>query len=142
MNRISSEKCLVKTETQVILEFSVPKTSDYFDGHFPGFPVLPAVAQVDIIMRFVSDFFKTSVELSEIKKIKFTSLIRPDTPLILNIEKKEEIITFKMNSPDGKTVYSAGNFVGITAGNFVGSTTGSLVGSTACNQSAGFRDVE
>jgi len=111
VNKISGENCLKKTETQVILEFSVPKTSDYFDGHFPGFPILPAVAQVDIIMRYVSDFFKIGIGLSEIKRIKFTSLVRPDTPLVLNLEKKENTISFKMNSPDGKTVYSAGNLI-------------------------------
>jgi len=109
VNKISGEKCLEKTETKVILEFSVPKTCDYFDGHFPGFPILPAVAQVDIIMRYASDFFKIGVGLSEIKRIKFTGLIRPDMPLVLNLEKKENIISFAMNSPDGKTVYSAGN---------------------------------
>jgi 3-hydroxymyristoyl/3-hydroxydecanoyl-(acyl carrier protein) dehydratase len=109
VNKISGEKCLGRTETSVIFEFSIPNTSDYFDGHFPGFPILPAVAQVDIIMRYVSDYFKIGVELSEIKRIKFTSLIRPDTPLVLNLEKKENIISFRMNSPDGKTVYSVGN---------------------------------
>jgi len=109
VNKIIGEKCIEKTETQVILEFSVPKTCDYFDGHFPGFPILPAVAQVDIIMRYASDFFKVCVALSEIKRIKFTGLVRPDTPLVLNLEKKENVISFTMNSPDGKTVYSAGN---------------------------------
>ena len=109
MNKVSGEKFLRKTETSVILEFSIPKTSDYFDGHFPGFPILPAVAQVDIIMRYASDFFNIGVGLSEIKRIKFTNLVRPDTPLVLNLEKKEKAISFTMNSPDGKIVYSAGN---------------------------------
>ena len=111
MNKMIGEKCLEKTETSVILEFSVPKTSDYFNGHFPGFPILPAVAQVDIVMRYVSEFFKIGVGLSEIKRIKFSSLIRPDMTLVLNLEKKENVISFKMNSPDGKTVYSAGSLI-------------------------------
>ena len=111
MNKINGEICLEKTETQVILEFSVPKSSDYFDGHFPGFPILPAVAQVDIIMRNISEFFKIGPELSKIKRIKFTSLVRPDTPLVLKLEKKENTVFFKLNSPDGNTVYSIGNLI-------------------------------
>jgi len=111
VNKASGEKITEKTENQVILEFSVPKTSDYFDGHFPGFPILPAVAQVDIIMQYVSRYFGTSAGLSEIKRIKFTTPVRPEIPLVLNFNKKENIISFTMNSQDGKIVYSAGTFV-------------------------------
>ena len=111
MNRISDAQCIEKTETSVIVEFSVPNDSNYFDGHFPGFPILPAVAQLDIIMRFVSNYFNVNAVLSEIKRIKFTSLIRPDAPLVLNIAKNGNTISFKMNSPDDKIVYSAGTLI-------------------------------
>ena len=111
MNRISDARCIEKTETSFIVEFSVPQTSDYFNGHFPGFPILPAVAQLDIIMRFVSNFFKVDAVLSEIKRIKFTSLIRPDIPLVLSITKNGNTISFKMNSPDKEIVYSAGTVI-------------------------------
>ena len=111
MNSIINTQCIEKTESSVILEFSVPKASDYFNGHFPGFPILPAVAQLDIIMRFVSDFFKIDAVLSEIKRIKFNDLVRPHMPLVLNIKKNNYTISFKMNSPDDKIVYSAGTVI-------------------------------
>ena len=111
MNKISEEKIIKQTDNAVILEFSVPDSSDYFDGHFPGYPILPAVAQIYIIMQFVSRYFGISSELSIIKRTKFTNIIRPDTPLVLHMEKKEEIISFKIISVDEKTVYSAGNLV-------------------------------
>ncbi|MCL2765161.1 MAG: hydroxymyristoyl-ACP dehydratase [Treponema sp.] len=111
MSKISDEKIIKQTDSAVILEFSIPGSSDYFDGHFPGFPVLPAVAQVYIIMQCVSRFFGISAGLSEIKRTKFASIIRPDIPLQLNLEKKEKIISFKIISPDEKTVYSAGTLV-------------------------------
>ena len=105
---LGQEKIINKTENSVSLEFSVPDTSPYFDGHFPGFPVLPAVAQVDLITRFASRYLGTSIRLSEIRRIKFTSLIKPFTPLLLNIEKKEKNISFRINSPDGEIIYSKG----------------------------------
>jgi 3-hydroxymyristoyl/3-hydroxydecanoyl-(acyl carrier protein) dehydratase len=111
MKGISKEKIIKQTDSSVILEFSVPNSSDYFDGHFPNFPVLPAVAQIYIIMQFVSRYFGISVELSKIKRVKFINIIQPDTQLVLNMEKKEEIISFKIISVDEKTVYSAGILV-------------------------------
>jgi len=111
MNKTNEEKIIKKTDSSVILEFSVPGSSDYFDGHFPNFPVLPAVAQIFIIMRFMSRYFGIGVGLSEIKRTKFNNIIRPDTPLVLYLEKKEKIISFKIISPDENTVYSAGTLV-------------------------------
>ena len=111
MNNLREGKIIKKTETAVILEFTVPDSSDYFDGHFPGFPVLPAVAQVFIITQYVSRFFGISAELSKIKRTKFTNIIQPDTPLVLNLEKNEKIISFKIISPDEKIIYSAGTLI-------------------------------
>jgi 3-hydroxymyristoyl/3-hydroxydecanoyl-(acyl carrier protein) dehydratase len=123
MSKISEEKIIKQTDNAVILEFSVPDSSDYFDGHFPGYPILPAVAQIYIIMQFASRYFGISSELSIIKRTKFTNIIRPDTPLVLHMEKKEEIISFKIISVDEKTVYSAGTL--FSAGNLFSS--GNLV---------------
>jgi 3-hydroxymyristoyl/3-hydroxydecanoyl-(acyl carrier protein) dehydratase len=111
MNKTSEAKIIKQTNSSVILEFSIPDSSDYFDGHFPGSPVLPAVAQVFIIMNCVFRYFGISVELSEIKRAKFTNIIPPNTPLVLYLEKKEKIISFKIISPDEKTVYSIGILV-------------------------------
>jgi len=105
------EKIINKTDSAVILEFSIPGSSDYFDGHFPGFPVLPAVAQVFIIMQYVSRFFGISIELSEIKRTKFANIIKPNIPLVLYLEKKEKVISFKIISPDEETIYSAGTLI-------------------------------
>ena len=106
---MTEEKLITQTENSVTLEFSVPDTSPYFDGHFPDFPILPAVAQVDLILRFASRYLGTGSGLSELRRIKFSSLIRPFTPLRLNIERNGEIISFKMTSiDDGAIVYSQG----------------------------------
>jgi len=113
MNKINKEKIINQTDNTVTLEFSIPGSSDYYNGHFPGFPVLPAVAQIHIIMYFVSRFFgaEKKTGLSEIKRAKFTNIIRPDTTLVLYLEKKEKNISFRIISTDEKTVYSTGNLV-------------------------------
>ena len=108
---LGMEKLVERTENSVSLELSIPDSSPYFDGHFPGFPVLPAVAQVELAARFASRYLGTSVALSEIRRVKFTNLVRPNAPLLLKLEKADWAITFSLSSPKGKTVYSLGTIV-------------------------------
>jgi hypothetical protein len=104
-------KVIEKTENSITIEFLVPGTSPYFDGHFPEFSILPAVAQVDLVLHFASEYYGTSIAISEIKRLKFTKLIRPNTPLVLRLEKGDKTIGFKMSSPDGNSVYSYGTLI-------------------------------
>jgi len=105
------EKIKEKSETLVILEFTIPQSCAYFDGHFPGFSILPAVAQIDLAVRFASRYFGTSVLLLEIKKVKFSSIIKPDAPLQLKLERKDKIISFSFTSSLDDTVYSKGTVI-------------------------------
>ena len=101
-----------KTAGSVTLEFSVPPSNPYFDGHFPGFSILPAVAQLELIIRFASEHLGTGIDVTEMRRVKFTRFIQPRTPLALRLEKGEKTISFKMfspkNSPEAETVYSTG----------------------------------
>ena len=106
--RYNKVKLIEKKETSLTLEFSIPETSPYFDGHFPDFPILPAVAQVDLVVRFASEHFGTSVCISKINRIKFLNIIRPGNPLVLFIEIDKRKINFKISSPGTETVYSSG----------------------------------
>ena len=100
-----------KTENSVTLELSIPQTSPYFDGHFPGFPVLPGVAQVDLVVHFAEKHFGITIDISKINRIKFSNLIRPDNPLVLFIKTENGNIAFKITSPEGETVYSSGTML-------------------------------
>jgi len=100
-----------KTENSVSLEFTIPDTNPYFDGHFPDFPILPAVAQMDLILRFASRYLGTGIALMEIRRIKFTSLIRPFAPLLLNVKKNDKTISFNLSSREGDTAYSSGTVI-------------------------------
>jgi 3-hydroxymyristoyl/3-hydroxydecanoyl-(acyl carrier protein) dehydratase len=97
----------------VVLEFAIPPESDYFDDHFPILRVLPAVAQFELAIRFASRYFGTSIDVEKARRLKFSSLVRPNTPLRLELSKAEDSknISFSFTSPDGETVYSSGSFV-------------------------------
>ncbi len=64
---------------------SVPAASSYFDGHFPGFPLLPAVAQVTIALQLAHQCFGTPLAPAGIRKMKFTSMIFPDKKVRLTL---------------------------------------------------------
>lgn len=105
---LGGERVTERKENSVILEFSVPGGSPYFEGHFPGFPILPAVAQTDLIVRYASRYLGTGLDISEIQRMKFTSMIRPSVPLVLRIEKKAKTVSFRITSPGGEISYSTG----------------------------------
>jgi len=110
-SKVKNEKIIEKTENTVSLEFSIPGTSPYFDGHFPGFPILPAVAQTELVIRFAARHLGTSIKSLELKRVKFINFVKPDTPLLLKLEKKEKSFSFKITSPKNDIVYSTGTIV-------------------------------
>ena len=113
--KFNFSRVIEKTENSVSLELSIPDTSPYFDGHFPGFSILPAVAQTELVVRLASKYFGTGICISKMTRVKYTNIIRPAAPLILRLEKGEKTISFKIYSPEdsakGKKVYSSGTLI-------------------------------
>ena len=105
---LNGVKVIEKTENSVAIEFSVPPDNPYFDGHFPGFSLLPAIAQVELTIRFASEYLGTGLSLSGMLRVKFTQLIFPNIPLLLRLEKSEKSLAFKIISPKDKSLYSSG----------------------------------
>lgn len=110
---IRDEIVVSRDETSVVLEFVIPATSDFFDGHFPQYKLLPAVAQFEVITRFSRKYFGTQRYVPNIKRIKFSAPIKPGTKIHLELTFKKEkgTVTFNMADADveGK-VYSSGSF--------------------------------
>ena len=110
---IRNEDVISKEENAVVLEFVIPASCDFFDGHFPQYKLLPAVAQFEIITRFSRKYFGTQRYVPNIKRIKFSAPIKPDTKIHLELTYKKDkgSVTFNMAdaSVEGK-VYSSGSF--------------------------------
>jgi 3-hydroxymyristoyl/3-hydroxydecanoyl-(acyl carrier protein) dehydratase len=104
-------KLVEKTENSVTLEFAVPSASPYYDGHFPGFPILPALAQMEMSVRLASQYLGTDIDVSEIKRIKFSNLVKPDKLHFIRLEKGEKTLSFKVFSPDSDAAFSSGTIV-------------------------------
>ena len=110
---IKDEVIVNKGENTLALEFVIPASSDFFDGHFPEYKLLPAVAQFEIITRFSRKYFGTQRYVPNIKRIKFSAPIRPDTKIHLELTYKKEKGSVAFNMADAQVegkVYSSGNF--------------------------------
>lgn len=113
LHDIKDEQIISKEEGKVVLEFVIPASSDFFDGHFPEYKLLPAVAQFEVVTRFSRKYFGTQRWVPSIKRIKFSAPIRPDTKIHLELTNKAEkqSVTFNLSDAnvEGK-VYSSGTF--------------------------------
>ena len=113
LHDIKDEQIISIEEGKVVLEFVIPASSDFFDGHFPEYKLLPAVAQFEVVTRFSRKYFGTQRWVPSIKRIKFSAPIRPDTKIHLELTYKAEkqSVTFNLSDAnvEGK-VYSSGTF--------------------------------
>ena len=61
--------------------FEVPFDLPYFDGHFPGNPVLPAAAILDATQVFLGRVLGKEIGFRSIPSAKFLGIITPGTSL-------------------------------------------------------------
>ena len=57
-----------------------------FDGHFPGTPILPGVAQLDWAIHMARDVFALPPHVACVEALKFQNVVRPGTMLDLSLE--------------------------------------------------------
>ena len=67
------------------LRFLVPPTSSYFEGHFPGCPVLPGVVQVGWAIEFARLHLPFSARFRALAAVKFTRVIQPNAAITLRL---------------------------------------------------------
>jgi 3-hydroxyacyl-[acyl-carrier-protein] dehydratase len=70
--------------------FVLPEDFPAFNGHFPGQPVLPAVTQIMMAAHILSAGSGGKRVLKEIKKAKFSTVIRPGDTIDIIITPKAE----------------------------------------------------
>lgn len=76
-------------------EMYFAKSCNFFEGHFTGMPVLPGVVQLYYANYYAAEAFGVKIKTDCVKKIKFSKLIKPDEPLKLIFERKNNIINYR-----------------------------------------------
>lgn len=97
-----------RTETgdRRVLFLCVPARLAWFDGHFPGDPILPAIVQVDWAIHFGGGAGGARDRFAGFSRLKFCSVIAPDTVLRLILSRSAGTLQFVYESNGG--VHSTG----------------------------------
>lgn len=66
-------------DSVVTAQIIVGPGSPWFDGHFPGNPIVPGIAQMSMIFDLMQRTMGPGLKLNGFKRVRFKQLIRPDT---------------------------------------------------------------
>jgi 3-hydroxymyristoyl/3-hydroxydecanoyl-(acyl carrier protein) dehydratase len=76
-------------DARVTLELNLPDDLPCFRGHFPGFPVLAGVIQLDWVMQLGAAHLRCGQKSATDFRIKFMRVIVPGNPLTLTLDHDE-----------------------------------------------------
>jgi len=65
---------------------SVPADALWFQGHFPGDPMLPGIAQLHLVLEAIKAHLGEGVRLTGLKRVRFKRIIRPGEFIAITAE--------------------------------------------------------
>ncbi|MBI3759846.1 MAG: hypothetical protein HY269_08860 [Deltaproteobacteria bacterium] len=72
-------------DRRVEMSLAIPRELVYFHGHFPAFPILPGVVQIDWAVTYSKRYFNLGDAAARTLQIKFRQIIRPGDQLLLTL---------------------------------------------------------
>ncbi|WP_256078965.1 AMP-binding protein [Massilia sp. YIM B04103] len=95
---------LERGEQRLLLELSVPPDLLYFEGHFPGSPILPGVAQLDWAIGQARQAFDVPPVFREVAALKFQQVIVPGATVQLELlhDRAKASVQFRYLSAAGQ----------------------------------------
>lgn len=93
---------------------SIPDDLIWFEGHFPGQPVLPGIVQVHWAHMMATFVFDATLEPHRLSRIKFKSPMLPNCNVDLHLKFNADkgLITFSFRAEN--TEHSSGNLAVLT----------------------------
>lgn len=80
---------------KVVMTAEVGSDSHWFSGHFPGDPILPGIAQLEMVLDAVCKLQRCPLRVTGVKKVRFKQIIRPETRMTITAApRKNEISTY------------------------------------------------
>ena len=97
-------------DNEAKLTLFIPANLKWFDGHFPDYPVLPGVVQLNWAMQFARQHLLPDAITSRQFKVKFRSVVQPDATIDLHLTWRPEVhrLRFEYSGPAG--VHTSGEY--------------------------------
>lgn len=104
-------RVMTRSANAVSLQIQIAPESPYFDGHFPGAPVLPGVAQLDWVALFAREFFELPPTFQRLEVVKFQQIIKPGMviDMALAVDTARGRLSFALTSVTGS--HANGRFI-------------------------------
>ena len=77
------------TDGTITARVTVPADSVWFEGHFPGAPVLPGIAQLAMVVQILCEVLKKPVSVTDVSRVRFKQAIMPAEPVEVQITPRE-----------------------------------------------------
>lgn len=100
------------SDDRLDLALLVPADSPWFEGHFPGHPILPGVVQIGWAAEFAARWTGSDTPPTLLERIKFKRPVRPGAGLVLRLHAKAGKLSFEylLRLPEATVVASSGTF--------------------------------
>lgn len=99
----------------LLLSLFIPANLYYFDGHFPGRPVLPGVVQTHWAVHFGREHWGDLGDFSGLEAVKFQQVVTANQTLLLRLEyqpdKGKLYFTYISGSVDEPIAHASGRIV-------------------------------
>ncbi len=89
-----------------IFKLTFIKNSNFFKGHFEGMPILPGVVQLFYAKWFTKLVFGIDCTQGQIRRVKFSNIIKPLDVVELELKKTDSGVSFKYYNEE--KVFSSG----------------------------------
>ena len=91
------------------IDLILPEGLFYFQGHFPGRPILPGVVQIDWAVRFADRYLQTNIVSAQNFRVKFSSIIEPEQPITFVLQQSADKTKLDFELRDQDATLSAGS---------------------------------
>ena len=75
--------------TELIADIRIPSDSPWFKGHFPNNPVLPGIAQLEMVFNLIRQTLGHPIRLAAVNHVRFKQMILPADELRVVVSPKE-----------------------------------------------------
>jgi 3-hydroxymyristoyl/3-hydroxydecanoyl-(acyl carrier protein) dehydratase len=85
-------------------QVKVPVDSPWFDGHFPGMPLLPGIAQLAMVEGVIGQAWEPERRAAQFTRVRFKLKIAPGTPVTVKVTpgaNKPDTFAFQIDTPEG-----------------------------------------